>query len=149
MIRLQVTQAASMRRRDVVVFGKAIGCSQTQQQPVLARCAARGPGNTGHRTEIAGTTRECRMGIPEKEGKVPTGSSQAPFLVRRQPTNLAEVTGTGMVGKALGTQEVHLPDETPYRRGNGSRYGYQIYPKTRDDRLSLVSPPCECLVTPN
>lgn len=87
-----------------------------RQRPALARYAARDLRSTAHTTEIAGTTRGCRIGIPEMEEKALMDLSPTPSPVR-QTMKAVEVSGTETVGRALEIQEVHLlGDEMPCRR---------------------------------
>lgn len=96
----------------------AIECSRTRQQPAPARYVARDRESTGHRTEIAGTTRECRIETPEIEEKAPRDLFRVRTLSRQRKTKDGEVTSTGLVGTASESQEVHhLPEDgTPCRQ---------------------------------
>ena len=90
----------------------AIGCSRTRQRPAPARYVARGRESTGHRTEIAGTTRECRIETLEMGEKVPRDLFRVRTLSRQRKTKDAEATSTGLAGRASESQEVHhLPED--------------------------------------
>lgn len=54
-----------------------------RQRPALARCVVRDLGNTGHTTEIAGTTRECRTAILGMEETVLADLFRPLFLLRQ------------------------------------------------------------------